>query len=134
MTIRTGLLIALTALVTAPLQFDAPAIAAQSATGQQNGRRFRATRPFVVDAATAQPRLPDARELAEVVAQLDALTQRSETLTPETASSGTLKVDLEGGYAGLMLARPDGAGGFETLCVFTFAEGADFLGLVAEQQ
>ena len=114
MTIRTGLLIALTALATVPAQFDAPATAAQSATGQ--------------------PRLPDAQELAQTVAQLDALTQRSETLTPETASSGTMKVDLDGGYAGLMLARPDGAGGFETLCVFSFAEGADFLGLVAEQQ
>jgi hypothetical protein len=134
MTIRTGLLLALTVLVTAPLQFETPATAAQSATGQQNGRKFRATRPIVVDAASGQPRLPDAQELAQVVAQLDALTQRSETLTPESSSSGVMKVDLEGGYGGLMLARPDGAGGFETLCVFTFAEGADFLGLVAEQQ
>ena len=134
MTIRTGLLIALTVLVTAPLQFDAPATAGQSATGQQNGRKFRATRPILMDAATVYPRLPDAQELAQVVAQLDALTQRPETLTPESAAAGTVKVDLQGGYAGLMLARPDGSGGVETLCVFTFAEGADFLGLVAEQQ
>lgn len=134
MTIRTGLLLALAVFVTAPLQFETPATAAQSSTGQQNGRKFRATRPIVMDAATGQPRLPDEQELAQVVAQLDALTQRPESLTPETASSGVMKVDLEGGYGGLMLARPDGTGGLETLCVFTFAEGADFLGLVAEQQ
>lgn len=134
MTARMGLLTALTVLVTALVQFDTPATAGQSAAGLQNGRKFRATRPIVVDAATGQPRLPNEQEVAEVVAQLDALTQRSETLTPTTASSGLMKVDLEGGYAGLMLARPDGRGGFETLCVFTFGEGADFLGLVAEQQ
>lgn len=134
MTARMGVLTALTVLVTALVQFDAPATAGQSAAGLQNGRKFRATRPFVVDAASGQPRLPDAQELAQVVAQLDALTQRPESLTAETTSSGMMKVNLDGGYGGLMLARPDGAGGFETLCVFTFAEGAEFLGLVAEQQ
>jgi hypothetical protein len=39
-------------------------------------------------------------------------------------------VDLGGGFGGVMLARPAADGSWETLCVFTFEEGAAFLGLV----
>ena len=45
-----------------------------------------------------------------------------------TVSSGAIAVSLDGG--GVVLARPNGDGTFETRCVFTFEEGADFLGLV----
>jgi hypothetical protein len=39
---------------------------------------------------------------------------------------------LGGGFAGVMLARPRTDGTYETRCVFSFEEGAEFLGLVAE--
>ena len=45
-----------------------------------------------------------------------------------TVSSGAIAVDLQGG--GVILARPNGDGTFETRCVFSFEEGADFLGIV----
>jgi hypothetical protein len=133
MTTRMGMLAAIAVLVTGMAQFDVPASAGQAAAAQ-NGRKFKATRQVVVDAATGQARLPNTEEVAQMVAQLDTLTQRSETLSATTASSGVMRLDLEGGFAGVLLARPDGRGGFETLCVFTFDEGADFLGLVADPQ
>jgi len=41
-------------------------------------------------------------------------------------------VDLNGGYNGVLLGRPGNDGSFETMCVFTFEEGAEFLGLVED--
>ena len=43
-------------------------------------------------------------------------------------------LDLAGGFAGVLLARPTGDGKWETRCVFTVEEGAEFLGLVEDVQ
>jgi hypothetical protein len=92
--------------------------------------RYRATRPIVFDQQTGRSRMPTAREVEELVNTLSTLAKRPESL-PETATpGGGITVDLEGGFAGVMLARPNDDGTFETKCVFTLEEGAEFMGLV----
>ena len=41
-------------------------------------------------------------------------------------------MSLDGSLQGVILARPNADGSYETKCVFTFEEGAEFLGLVAD--
>jgi hypothetical protein len=41
-------------------------------------------------------------------------------------------MDLDGGFNGVVLARPNGDGTWETKCVFTLEEGAEFLGIVED--
>ena len=43
-----------------------------------------------------------------------------------------MTVDLDGGFGGILLARPNDDGTWETRCVFTLEEGAEFLGLVVD--
>lgn len=97
-----------------------------------NQKRYKATRPIVVDKQTGQRRLPNQEEIDEVVANLTVLADRQENLPQASLSGGAVAVDLAGGYGGVMLARPSENGGWETRCVFTFEEGAEFLGLVEE--
>lgn len=97
-----------------------------------NQKRYKATRPIVVDRQTGQRRMPNQQEVDEVVATLSALAKRPENLPQTSVASGAVAIDLEGGFAGVMLARPNEDGTWETRCVFTFEEGAEFLGLVED--
>ena len=97
-------------------------------------KKYRGTRPIVVDQQTGQRRLPTQEEVDQTVASLSALANRQENLTQASGAGGGISIDLEGGYAGVMLARPNEDGTWETRCVFTFEEGAEFLGLVEEFQ
>lgn len=105
---------------------------AQASTIAPNQKRFKGTRPIVVDQQTGQQRLPNQEEVDEVVASLSVLTNRPENLSQTPTTSGAITVDLEGGFGGVMLGRPNADGTWETKCVFTFAEGAEFLGLVED--
>ena len=104
----------------------------QASTTMPNQRRYKATRPLVVDRQTGQARLPNQEEIDETVASLSVLANRPEDLPQTSAAAGGVSIDLEGGYGGVMLARPNADGSWETKCVFTFAEGAEFLGLVED--
>ena len=96
-------------------------------------KRFKATRPIVVDRQTGQLRMPTKQEIDEVVGNLATLAKRpTEGLQQTSAANGGIAVDLDGGYGGIMLARPNSDGTWETKCVFTFEEGAEFLGLLEE--
>jgi hypothetical protein len=65
------------------------------------------------------------------VESLATLASRETAGLVESASvGGGVAVDLDGGFGGVMLARPSADGSWETRCVFTFEEGAAFLGLV----
>jgi hypothetical protein len=77
--------------------------------------------------------MPTASEIEETVTHLIRMTNRPSEM-PQQASSetGTVTVDLEGGFAGVLLARPNEDLSWETRCVFTFDEGLDFLGLVPD--
>lgn len=116
-------------MTAAPEVVQAPAAEAASAARQGNRRSYRATRR-IVDPQSQQARMPTAREVEEMVVHLSAMTRRPETLQQTTSPSGGVMVDLNGGFAGVMLARPNEDGTLEMLCVFTFEEGAEFLGLV----
>lgn len=118
--------VAATAAWAAPVQADPSSTAVQ---GKQ--KRYSATRPLVVDQRTGRARMPTESELAATVESLSTLARRDTASPPQsTAVGGGIAVDLGGGFGGVMLARPAEGGGWETLCVFTFEEGAAFLGLV----
>lgn len=97
---------------------------------QRNGRSFRATRRIVKDKETGAVRMPTVAEVDELVTQLTSLTFRPEGGVTSSTTGGGIAADLGGGFGGVMLARPNDDGSFETQCVFTFEEGAQFLGLV----
>jgi len=95
-------------------------------------KKYKGTREIVVDKQTGQRRLPTQEEVDEVVSNLSQLASRPEDLPSSQGEAGATTVDLQGGYGGVMLARPADDGTFETRCVFTFEEGAEFLGLVED--
>jgi hypothetical protein len=100
---------------------------------QAKARHYKGTRAFVVDKASGAVRMPTQQEVDEVVANLSALGQRpAETLQQTPQSNGAVAVDLDGGFGGILLARPNEDGTWETKCVFTLEEGAEFLGLVED--
>jgi hypothetical protein len=103
---------------------------AQSPQGK--AKKYKGTRAIVVDANTGQPRLPTQEEVDQAVKGISSLVVKPvEEARERTMSSGAVAVSLDGG--GVVLARPNGDGTFETRCVFTFEEGADFLGLVEDE-
>ena len=100
--------------------------------GQQKGKKYKATRAYVVDPNTGAVRMPTQDEVNEVVANLSSLGQRSDDTLPQTQTGNGVGLDLDGGYNGILLARPNEDGSWETRCVFTVEEGAAFLGLVVD--
>ncbi len=109
------------------------AAATDSRSTQVSKKRYKATRPIVVDQQTGQLRMPTKDEIDEAVQSLATLAKRStEGLRQSSLANGTVTVDLDGGFGGVMLARPNADGTWETKCVFTFEEGAEFLGVVED--
>lgn len=108
--------------------------AAQSAVAQQRAQRYRATSPIVKDQATGQRRMPTEQEVSQMVASLASLTTRPESAVEAATASGAVSADVSSGFGGVLLARAVEDGTYETLCVFTFEEGAAFLGLVPDAQ
>lgn len=111
-----------------------PVAASASAPEQApKAKRYKGTRAFVVDKQTGAVRLPTQQEVDEVVANLSALGQRpADSLQPSPQPSGAVGMDLDGGFGGVLLARPAADGTWETRCVFTLEEGAEFLGIVED--
>jgi hypothetical protein len=95
-------------------------------------KKFKATRAIVVDKQTGQRRMPSQEEIDEIVGNLSQLANRPENLPETTGTGGAVVADLEGGFGGVMLARPSEDGNWETRCVFTFEEGTEFLGLIED--
>jgi hypothetical protein len=119
--------------------FTSAAVTAGGDQGVQNApgkkKKYKATRPIVVDSQTGELRLPTSEELQQTVDTLATLTARNTDVAPTaSATPGWSTLDLDGGFAGVMLARPNDDGSLETRCVFTFEEGAAFLGLVEDVQ
>ena len=97
------------------------------------GNKYKATKEITIDKVTGQLRKPNPLEVAELVASLTSLTGQPRAAHATTAlKNGGTKLELDGGYAGIMLARPNPDGTFETRCVFTLAEATEFLGLVPD--
>lgn len=94
-------------------------------------KKYKATRE-IVDQQTGQRRMPTQEEVDQVVSNLSQLASRPEDLPSTQGAGGAEMVDLANGYGGVVLARPSADGSWETRCVFTFEEGAEFLGLVED--
>jgi hypothetical protein len=112
------------------------AVAATADAGAQaRQKHYKATRAIVVDRQTGAVRMPTQAEVDAVVANLAALGQRPDaSLAQANQPSGAVTVDLDGGFGGVVLARPNEDGTWETRCVFTLEEGAAFLGIVEDVQ
>ena len=109
------------------------AAATNPALAQVAQKRYKATRPIIVDEQTGQLRMPTKKEINEAIESLAILAKRpSEGLQQTSLANGTVAVDLDGGFGGVMLARPKTDGTWETKCVFTIEEGTAFLGLVED--
>ena len=129
--VAAGIFTVLTAHTAAAAQPLPGASASEAATAPG---RYKGTRRIVMDKQTRQLRVPTTEETRQVVSDLARLTSRSADNLPETqVPGGGTSLDLQGGFGGVMLARPNDDGTYETKCVFTFAEGAEFLGLVREE-
>lgn len=94
---------------------------------------YTATRAIAVDSATGKYRKPNAAETKNLVAELKALTRQpvATAMRPTARNTGGVTANLDKAFGGVVLARPRADGSIETRCVFTFEEGAEFLGLVA---
>ena len=96
--------------------------------------KYKATRPIVVDPNTGERRMPSNKEINDLVDSLQVLTKRpAGGLKSASLQNDATAIDLDGGFNGVMLARPTAAGTFETRCVFTFEEGIEFMGLVEDK-
>ena len=95
--------------------------------------KYTATRAIAMDSATGKYRKPNVAEIEKLVAELKAMTRQPEAvaMTATARNTGGITAKLDKGFGGVVLARPRADGSFETRCVFTFEEGAEFLGLVA---
>ena len=103
---------------------------AQSPQGK--AKKYKGTRAIIVDSNTGQLRLPTQEEVDQAVKGISSLVVKPvEDAQERTMSSGRVAISLDGG--GVVLARPNGDGTFETRCVFSFEEGAEFLGLVEDE-
>ncbi|SRR5215204_1669029 len=102
-------------------------------TNQQTDKKYKGTKNIIVDRDSGAVRKPTTEEVEDLVKTLQATTKRSdENLQSSPVAGGGVALDLDGGYAGTVLARPNADGTMETRCVFSFEEAAEFLGLVED--
>ena len=101
-----------------------------SAQTDRAQKKYRGTRKIVKDAATGEFRLPTQEESDKTVADLEQLTKRPEDLPSAIVPSGGVSINLEEGFGGTFVARPNADGTMETRCVFSLEEALDFLGFV----
>ena len=112
-------------------------LAAQAAREEASSRSimlrsesWTGTRAIIWDEASKTLRRPTAAEVAQMVRSLRVMTSKPvRTITPVTTSNGTRQGSIEGEHANVVIARATEGGGYETLCVQTFEEAAEFLGL-----
>jgi len=105
-----------------------------AAGAAERSLHYTATRAIAVDSATGKYRKPNAAEIKALVAELEAMTRQpvATAMTPTAHKTGGVTAKLDKAFGGVVLGRPRADGSIETRCVFTFEEGAEFLGLVAD--
>lgn len=105
-------------------------IALSRTSTQAQKKKYVATKEIIHDQASGGLRKPTAEETEAMVDQLKTLTNRStEGLTTTQQPNGTVSMDLQGRFGGVVLGRANADGTTEVRCVFTMEEAAAFLGL-----
>lgn len=128
--VRVGVFAALVVLAIAVVA----TIALPRNSSHASPKKYKATKEIILDQATGTLRKPTQEETDAMVAQISSLTNRStEGLTTTQSANGTQKMDLQGGFGGVVLGRATADGGTEVRCVFTLEEAMDFLGLEEEE-
>jgi hypothetical protein len=76
--------------------------------------------------------MPTQEEVDQVVQELATYAQQpAESVVPTTRADGTIQIDLGTNTGGVVLARPNGDGTFETRCVFTLCTSSDLIAALA---
>ena len=89
------------------------------------------SKAIIIDQETKQLRKPTMSEVALMVQHLRRMTSRpARAIASRVQSNGVRQGSIEGDQANVVVARATEDGQYETLCVQTFDEAADFLGLV----
>ncbi len=89
-----------------------------------------ANQKITIDAQTGRLRKPSVEEARALVATITKLTDRStKGLRVEKAENGMDKVDLQGRFQTVVLAKPNADGTNEIRCVSSLKEAAEFLGI-----
>jgi hypothetical protein len=89
-----------------------------------------ANQKITIDAQTGKLRKPTVEEARALVETITGLTNRStKGLHVEEAANGMSKVDLQGRFQTLVLAKPNPDGTNEVRCVSSAKEAAEFLGI-----
>ncbi|MFY9609082.1 MAG: hypothetical protein WAU45_10780 [Blastocatellia bacterium] len=89
-----------------------------------------ANQRITIDARTGRLRKPTVEEARALVETITSLTDRSSKgLRVERRPDGTRRVDLQGRFKSVVLAKPSPDGTNEIRCVTSMAEAAAFLGI-----
>ena len=89
-----------------------------------------ANQKITIDAQTGKLRKPTVEEARALVDRITGLTNRSSKgLHVEKAPNGMSKVDLQGRFQTVVLAKPNADGTNEVRCVSSLKEAAEFLGI-----
>jgi hypothetical protein len=89
-----------------------------------------ANQKITIDSQTGKLRKPTVDEARALVETITGLTNRStKGLQIEEAANGMKKVDLQGRFQTVVLAKPNPDGTNEIRCVSTAKEAAEFLGI-----
>jgi hypothetical protein len=106
----------------------------QSASGTQDDDNDTtvqyANQKITIDAQTGKLRKPTVEEARALVETITGLTNRStKGLHVEEAANGMSKVDMQGRFQTVVLAKPNPDGTNEVRCVSSAKEAAEFLGI-----
>jgi hypothetical protein len=105
--------------------------AASSTESVMKRELWKGSKAIILDQETKQLRKPTMAEVAQMVQHLRKMTSRpARAIASRVQSNGVRQGSLEGDQANVVVARATEDGQYETLCVQTFDEAADFLGLV----
>ena len=103
-------------------------VSSEPQSSVDDGGSYTAEAAIIRDVKTGKLRKPTVEETSEMVATLKKLTRRS-PLSVTANAHGMGRVELGEEYSNVILAGAKEGGGYETLCVTSFDEGAEFLGL-----
>lgn len=102
--------------------------ATQSVTRRE---MWKGAKPIIFDQETKQLRRPTYAEVAQMVRHLRQMTTKPvPVIAGRIQANGVHQGSIDGEHATVVVARATADGQYETLCVQTFDEAVDFLGLV----